>query len=90
MARVQDDIWYRKLNGSSTISGGMLGQYSRGIQIEQAEVDLDVAVGGLNAAERENAFAQRGARRGSSTGNAGQFQREVGLDGGADFGGAVE
>src|ERR1017187_3961765 len=30
MARVQANIWYRKSKGSSTTSGGMLGQYWRG------------------------------------------------------------
>ena len=29
------------------------------IQIEQAEIDLDVAVGRLNPAQRQNALAQR-------------------------------
>src|SRR5438552_4184547 len=30
MARVHEDIWYRKLKGSRTISGGTLGQKRRG------------------------------------------------------------
>ncbi len=33
------------------------------VEIEEAEVDLGVAVGGLNAAEREDAFAEPGQAR---------------------------
>ena len=73
IARVHDDIWYSSLHGSSTISGGMLGQYARGIEIEEAQVDLDVAVGRLNAAQLQNARAQpRHAR--IVGGQPGQFQ----------------
>ncbi len=50
MARVHDDISYMKLPGSSTISGGMRRRMIARKKIEQAEIDLDVAVGRLDAA----------------------------------------
>src|SRR5208283_3449407 len=40
MARVQADIWYRKSNGSSTTSGGMLGQYCRGYRSNRLRLTL--------------------------------------------------
>ena len=55
------------------------------IKIEQAEVDLDVAVGSLNSAQGENALPGAG-QPGIVVGDARQLQREVGLHGGADIG----
>ena len=52
-----------KFPGSRIISGGTEGQCSRGIEPEQAQVDLDVAVGRLDAAEREDALARPGQFR---------------------------
>ena len=43
------------------------------IKIEEAEIDLGVAVGGLNAAEREDAFAQAASCASSSTGTPASF-----------------
>src|SRR5471030_809156 len=40
MARVHADIWYRKSNGSSTTSGGMLGQYCRGYKSNRLRLTL--------------------------------------------------
>ena len=45
-----------KLPGRNITSGGMEGQYFARIHVEQAEIDLDVAVGRLNAAELQNAL----------------------------------
>ena len=55
------------------------------IEIEEAEVDLDVAVGRLYAAERQNALAQQ-LHALAIHGHARQFQREISFDRGADFG----
>ncbi len=55
------------------------------VESEEAEVDLDVAVGSLQAAERENARAGA-AQRVAIDGQAGEFQRAVRLHRGADFG----
>ena len=56
-----------------------------GEQAEEAEVNLDVAIGRLNAAEFQDAVSQtrhgRVIRRQSA-----QLQRGIGLDGGADLG----
>ena len=54
------------------------------IEAEQAQVDLDVAVGMLQPAERENSFPGAG-QMGMVVIQAGQLQRGVGLYGRADF-----
>ena len=58
------------------------------IQPEQAEVDLDVAVGRLQAAQRQNALPG-GAHGIALRRNAGQLQRAIRLDGRADFRGTA-
>src|SRR5205085_2463411 len=58
------------------------------IEAEEAEVDLDVAVGGLQTAERQNAFP-RGAELRPIGRQAGELKRGVRLDGRADFAGAA-
>ncbi len=40
MARVHDDIWYSSFQGSSTTSGGMLGQYRRGYRSKRLRLTL--------------------------------------------------
>ncbi len=63
---------------SSTISGGMDGRMIARKQIEQAQVDLDVAVGRLDAAQRQDAFA-RPRQPQIVIIEAGQLQREIGF-----------
>ena len=58
------------------------------VEAEQAEVDLDVAVGRLQAAERQDALA-RAAQRLAIRIEAGEFERAIGFHGGADVGGAA-
>ncbi len=60
----------------------------RGIKIEQAEIDLDVAVGCLQAAPGENALA--GERHAGITDrDSRQLERAISLHGGADLGRAL-
>src|SRR6266481_3268101 len=56
-----------------------------GIEAEQAEVDLDVAVGRLQTAERQDTLA-REAQWTAIGREAREFQRAISLDGGADVG----
>ena len=84
MARVHDDIWYSNLPRQQHDLRRNARAVLPRIEIEQAEVDLDVAVGRLNAAQLQNALAQARHARIVDR-QAGQLQREVGLYRGADF-----
>ncbi len=57
-------------------------------QIEQAEIDFDVAVSGLNAAQRQDAFA-RPRQAQIVIVEPGEFQREIRLHRRAEVGGAL-
>src|SRR5205807_1258732 len=54
------------------------------IQSEEAEIDLDVTVRGLQPAQRQDALA-RGVELRAVRRKTGEFERGVGLDGRADF-----
>ncbi len=70
---------------SSIISGGMDGRMIARKEIEQAEIDLDVAIGRLNAAQRQDAFARSRQAR-IVVVEPGQLQREIRLDRRAEIG----
>ena len=55
------------------------------IQIEQAEVDLDVAVGGLQCRPARECAPRARVRSRIVIGEPGQLQREIGLDRRADL-----
>src|SRR5947209_13323741 len=58
------------------------------IEIEQAEVDLDVAVSSLHPAQREDTFASTNEALVVIV-EAGELEREIGLDCRADVGRAL-
>ena len=57
-------------------SGAVLAR----IEIEQAQIHLDVTVGRLNTAERQNSFPRTREMR-IIIGHSRKFQREIGFDG---------
>ena len=74
----------QEIEGQQHHFGRDAGAILARVEVEEAEVDLDVAVGRLDAAQFQDAGAQA-RHAGVVDGDARQFQGEVGLDGGADF-----
>lgn len=85
MARVQEDISYRTPPGSKTRLGRDGGNVLSRVKSEETEVDLDVAVRGLDAAEFEDGGPEPGHGLGGRI-NAGQLERGVSFDAGAGIG----
>ena len=74
--------------GEENNFGGHGGGVFTRIKTEEAEIDFDVTVGRLDAAEIEDAAG--GALQRLAVGReAGEFERDIGLDGSADVGGAM-
>ena len=74
----------QEIEGQQDYFGRDAGAILARIKVEEAEIDLDVAVGRLNAAHVEDAVAQA-QHAVVGDGNAGQLESEIRFDGGADF-----